>query len=330
MTGMCRPGSHHGCSAHHDKRSVGEGGGEDEGQTECVGGGRAGSRVQDASWVPPWLELQHVRLDNEIPFAPQIHESFAGACPHWQQKFDVIWMRQGLCYCRDHSFDCLPPEKLEVTGVSPVCMKGAFVDYSGIYALEPRFRNGRPAYEKDGRFVLYWRPQPRADWVIEEYGSERGCDWRFIWANVCKDSGIPACAQAPWFVYNGKDYVIDTGVSCEVSGQWSSYGRHPPHTCKCCGGIPLHAEAIERFMGRVTAVLDEDQPKAFAFLHSGFYQGRREEVKAFYSEMESAAQRFNSTNTSFVATILRKQDACDKATPYWGRIDGLLLSPRLA
>ena len=289
---------------------------------------RAGSLVQaklQASWVPPWLELQHVRLDNEIPFGPQIHGSFAGLCPHWQQKFDVIWMRQGLCYCRDHSVDCLPPEKLEVTGVTGYSFD---CSPSGIYALEPQFRNGRPCYKKDnGRFELYWRPHPRADWVIEEYGSEMGHDWEFIWANVVKDCGIPAFAKAPWFVWDSKtqDYVVDSGVSCEVSGVWSSYGRHPPHTCKCCGGIPLHAEAIEQFMGRVAMVLDEGQPKAFAFLHGGFYQGRREEVEAFYSELESAAERFNSTNTSFVATILKRDD-CDKTTPHWERIDGLLLS----
>ena len=282
----------------------------------------AGSPAQ-ASWVPPWLEMQHVRLDNEMPFAPQIRQWGHTTAKDSQHKFDIIWMRQGLCYCKDHSFDCLPPEKLEVTG-------GDLVKASGIYNLAPQFRNGRPAYAKGGRFALYWRPYPRADWVIEEYGCEMGYDWSLIWANVVKDCGIPACAQAPWYVWNGKtkEYVIDRGVSCEVSGQWSSYGRHPPHACKCCGGIPLHAEAIEQFMGRVAAVLDEGQPKAFAFLHSGFYQGRREEVAAFYSELENAAKKFNSASTSTVATILRKQDGCDETTPYWGRIDGLLLSPR--
>ena len=33
----------------------------------------------------------------------------------------------------------------------------------------------------------------------------------------------------------------------------------------------MHVAAIEIFLGRVFAVLDESQPKAFAFLHSGHY-----------------------------------------------------------
>eukprot|EP00854_Cymbomonas_tetramitiformis_P028313 gene28313-35073_t len=286
--------------------------------------------LMQASWVPPWLELQHVHLDNETHFGPQLHESFAGSSLHHLEKFDIILMRQGLCYCKDHSFDCLPPEKLEVTGVKGDGGCGEDGP-SGTYVLEPIFRNGRPSYKKGGRFVLYWRPHLR-DWVLEEYDGfleEMGHDWRFVWANVVKDCGIPACAQEPWHVWDGKTYVMDRGVSCAVKGPWSSYERRPPHACKCCGGISLHAEAIESFMGRVAAVLDERQPKAFAFLHSGHYQGLQTEVKEFHSEMESAAERFNSTKTSFAATLLRK-DGCEETTPYWQCIDGLLLSSRLA
>ena len=56
---------------------------------------------------------------------------------------------------------------------------------------------------------------------------------------------------------------------------------------------------------------------------------RREEVEAFYAELESAAVRFNSASTFLVATILRrKRDGCDETTPYWKRIDGFLLSPK--
>ena len=279
--------------------------------------------LKQASWVPSWVELQHLRLDNQTHFGPQIDEFFVGSS-HLEspKKFDIILMRQGLCYCKDHSFDCRPPEKLEITGVkweSHECDPGA----SGTYILEPDFRNGRPIYKNGSRFVLRWRAHPGYDWIIEENGT------RDVWAKVCVDCGNPAVAQASWYAWDGKEYVKDDGISCKVACEWSSYQKPPPHGCKCCGGIPLDAEAIESFMGRVAAVLDERQPNAFAFLHSGHYQGQQEEVEEFHLELERAACRFNSAkHASFVATVLRKEENCDETTPYWQRIDGLLLSPR--
>jgi len=81
-------------------------------------------------------------------------------------------------------------------------------------------------------------------------------------------------------------------------------------------------------MSRVAAVLDEHQPKAFAFLHGGHYQGLPDEVKEFHLEMDKAAESFNAAEGPFVATVLRKQGDCDETTPYWKRVDGLLLSHR--
>jgi len=102
-------------------------------------------------------------------------------------------------------------------------------------------------------------------------------------------------------------------------------------------------------MGRVAAVLDAEQPKAFAFLHSGHYQGLPHEVQEFHLEMDRAAERFNSksADTPFAATVIRGQSVAkhfrslaealgrkqddgydDEVAPYWKRVDGLLLSRR--
>merc|ERR1712137_604617 len=126
---------------------------------------------------------------------------------HSLEKFDVILMRQGLCYCKDHSFDCRPPEKLNLTGVKDpnLADKPEKDSPNGIYSLAADFINGRPAYKKGNRFILYWRCKPRFDWVLEEHG--KGFVW--VWANVVMDCGIPACACETWYVWDGKDYVID-------------------------------------------------------------------------------------------------------------------------
>jgi hypothetical protein len=81
-------------------------------------------------------------------------------------------------------------------------------------------------------------------------------------------------------------------------------------------------------MERVAAVLDEKQSKAFALLHGGFYRGTRDEVEEFQVEMETAVERFNSTNSSINASVLSRQDVDEKTTPHWECIDGLLLFPR--
>jgi len=81
-------------------------------------------------------------------------------------------------------------------------------------------------------------------------------------------------------------------------------------------------------MGRVAAVLNEEQPKAFALLHGGFYRGTREEVQGFQVELETAAEHFNSASSSVEAIVLRRQGMGEETTPYWNLIDGLLLFPR--
>jgi len=272
------------------------------------------SQTQSSS-LPPWVELKHVHLDNEKNFKPQLYNS-----GQIQQlpKFDVILMRQGLCYCKDHSFECLPPEKLELAGIQG---EDSSDGPSGTYVLEPVLRNGRPSYRR-GKFVLHWRP-PCYDWIVVEDTPPH-----FVWANVVNDRGSPALAQTPWYVWDGKDYAINERVSCEVTGPkpW----KRPPHACKCCGGISLHAAAMQSFMGRVAAVLDENQPKAFALLQGGHYQGTRHEVEEFELELERAAERFNSTNSRIIATILRKQKKEDGTTFGSCCINGLMLSPNFA
>jgi len=269
-----------------------------------------------SSQLPPWVELQHVHLDNEKNFKPQLYKFCQ--C----RKFDVILMRQGLCYCQDHSFECLPPEELHLAGVQG---EESSDGPSGTYVLEPYFTYGRPSYRK-GSFLLHWRPDSH-DWAVVEDN-----DQHYVWAKAVKDCGSPAVAQSPWYVWDGKDFVINKGISCELTGPtpW----KRPPHACKCCAGISLHARAMQIFMGRVAAVLDEHQPKAFAFLLGGHYQGTRDEVDEFQLELERAAERFNSTNSRIRATILRKQEKEDGTTApgcyNWCCMSGLLISPSLA
>lgn len=50
----------------------------------------------------------------------------------------------------------------------------------------------------------------------------------------------------------------------------------------------------------------------------------------FLLELERAVEGFNSTSPCIRATILERQDQQDWTTPYWQRIDGVLLSPSIA
>jgi hypothetical protein len=280
--------------------------------------------AQELSWMPPWLELQYVCLDNQKDFRPQLHE--CGLYSH-SEMFDIVVMRQGLCYCEDHSFQCRPPREVKLAGVAgdPSSWRKDSEGPSGIYGLEQEFRNGRPSY-RNGKFLLHWRPD-RYDWIVAE-DDEAGA----VWANVCKDSGSPALAQGTWYVWDGNDYVLDEGVCCHVPGPcpW----RRPPCDCKCCAGISLDAVAMQSFIGRVAAVIDQDNPKAFAFLHSGYYKGVPDEVGEFELELEMAAEQFNSSKSCMCASVLRRhksQDAEDGSPMrYWNQVNGLLLSAFLA
>jgi len=260
-----------------------------------------------------------MHLDNKKDLAYQLYDQHL-------LKFDVVLMRQGLCFCRDLSFDCQPPSQLYLAGLP---WKGIYNGpSSGTYVLEPNFRNGRPSYRR-GRFLLHWRPEgppPESgsgDWIV--VGDD---DEHFIWANVVHDRGSPALAQNPWYFWDGKEYVIDENISCEVAGPvpW----KRPPHACECCGGISLNAGAIQSFMGRVAAMLDEHQPNAFALLQGGLYQGTRDEVEVFQSELQRAVNRYNWDNHGIRATALRRQEKGDGTTHGFSCISGLLLSRSIA
>jgi hypothetical protein len=91
----------------------------------------------------------------------------------------------------------------------------------------------------------------------------------------------------------------------------------------------MDAAAIQSFMGRVSALLDEHNPGAFALLHGGYYKGVPDEVEAFYSELDWAAEHFNSSNACICASVLRRQESQNTENDpirYWNKIDGLLLS----
>jgi hypothetical protein len=86
---------------------------------------------------------------------------------------------------------------------------------------------------------------------------------------------------------------------------------------------------MQVFIKRVAALLDEHNPEAFALLHGGYYKGVPDEVEEFASELERAAEHFNSSKSYICASVLRRQDSRDTEddpTRYWNQIDGLLLS----
>jgi len=231
-------------------------------------------------------------------------------------------MRQGLCYCHDRSFDCRPPEELNIAGLGENTPYGP----SGTYFLEPELRNGRPFY-RNGDFLLHWRPDS-SDWAVVEDNAAG-----YVWGNVCKDAGNPALAQATWYAWNGEDFVKDAAVSCDVASACPCPWKRPPHACKCCAGISLGAAGIQSFMGRVAAVLNERNPGTFAFLHGGYYKGVRNEVQEFYAELERAAELFNSRESRIGADVLWReegQDTEDDPTFYWNKAHGVLLSAKLA
>lgn len=268
---------------------------------------------QTHSWMPPWLELQHVCLDNQKNFKPQLRK--CGLSEH-SLTFDVVFMRQGLCYCQDRSFHHRPPEALTMSGIEEENISSG---PSGTYFLERFFRHGRPSYRKGG-FLLHWRPQQK-DWVLED--SRTG----YVWANVCKDCGSPALALEAWFKWNGKDFVTDGDVSCTVTGTcpW----RCPASDCKCCAGISMCAATMHIFMTNVANVLNKDNPQAFAYLLGGLYTGTSDEVEGFYLEVEKATDHFNLMNSDMCAHVLRRQedeDTEDDPARYWNQIHGLLLS----
>ena len=80
--------------------------------------------------------------------------------------------------------------------------------------------------------------------------------------------------------------------------------------CKCCGGVPLHVAAIERFLGRVSVVLDENEPMAFAFHHSGHYQGLLDEVAQFRLEHECSLERFDSAKAKAHGVKTSEERGC--------------------
>lgn len=285
---------------------------------------------QVTSWMPAWLELHHVRMDNKLDLKSQLYK--AGLCPN-AAKFDVILMRQGLCYCEDRSFDVRPPEMLQITGIKGEDGSGK---PSGLYALGRNFINDRPCY-RNGEFLLHWRPGKCSccgggccgggDWAIVE-DNERA----YVWAKVNKDSGSPALAQASWWVWDeiANEYVSSMDVTCDVLG--SCPWRRAPSACKSCAGISLDAATTQDFMRRVAAVMNKDNPNAFALLHGGYYKGVADEVQDFYLEVEKAAERFNLNNSCVCASVLRRpenQDAEDDPVRYWNQINGLLLSNSL-
>lgn len=271
--------------------------------------------------LPKWIELKSVVLDNQKDLALQL----SNQCEMPTPKFNAVVMRQGLCFCEDLSWDALPPNQVHLVGM-PAGVIGC--NCGGLFVLEDYY-NGRPAYRR-GELLLQWRLIEDDFWAWALVGNYGYGD---ILAYVACDVGNPALAREAWLVWDRikHAYVVKFKVACELRSipPW----KREPKSCQCCAGISLHSNDIRSFMKNVAAVLDEAAPRAFALLHSGWYNGTRPEVQEFHSELEEAVQHFNSevsdaaepsTYGHILATILKKPN--EKYFFYWQFHDGLLLA----
>lgn len=135
---------------------------------------------QQLPWqLPRWVDHRFVALDNTHDFVPQLYST---AQCEADMRFDVVLVRQGLCFCDD-------PSKTSATWPFEVCITRSHpCNICGIYTLEPFLFEGRPAYRKD-HCVLQWCTA-RVEWAVQDIA---GGTWAFARGDV----GHPVLARGP-------------------------------------------------------------------------------------------------------------------------------------
>jgi len=254
--------------------------------------------------LPAWLQHRFVALDNSHDMAPQL---CAGSQCQETPVFDVVLVRQGLCFCDD-------PSKTSPAWPTEVCVtRSQESTVCGVYQLEPWLCEGRPAYRK-GAILLQWCPQ-RWEWAVLDAAGG-------AWAYVRGDVGHPALARGPWTVWDGANHVADASFACELVHEGPPPWQKPPPQRLCCCGVPGDALSVLRLLQRVEALLDVRQPHSFGLLHGAWTNGTRTEVEQLHREIEEAARLFNARRRGVHAAAVLRRTA---AKEYWLQCDGIIL-----
>jgi len=254
--------------------------------------------------MPPWLEHRFVALDNTRDFITQL---FANSQCEPDQYFDVVMVRQGLCFCDDPSKTSTTwPLEVQVTRAqdSVVC---------GIYRLEPYLFEGRPQYRK-GHCVLQWCTA-RGEWAVQDVAGG-------TWAYARGDVGHPVLARGPWAVWDGVNHVSDASFSCELAQHGEPPWKRPPQQRLCCCGVTGDCISVLHLLERVASVLDARQPHSFGLLHGAWTNGTKLEVEQLHQQIEEASRLFNLQRRGpHVAAVLWRT----AAKQYWLQCDGIML-----
>jgi len=254
--------------------------------------------------LPPWIDHRFVALDNTQDFVTQLYNN--QQCES-DTLFDVVLVRQGLCFCDDPSKSSTTwPCEVAVTRAqdSSVC---------GIYTLEPYLFEGRPAYRKD-HCVLQWSTS-RVEWAVQDVAGG-------TWAYARGDVGHPALARGPWAVWDGTAHVNDVSFACNLAHVGVPPWQKPPNCRICCCGIPGDAGSIFHMLTRVASVLDTRQPHSFGLLHGAWTNGTKTEVDQLHQQIEDAVKLYNQQwRGPHVAAVLWRTAAKE----YWLQCDGVVL-----
>lgn len=254
--------------------------------------------------LPQYIAHRFVALDNTSDFGPQL---FSNSQCEGDLQFDVVLVRQGLCFCDD-------PSKMSPSWPAEVNVSRSQESIvCGTYQLEPELLEGRPAYRK-GKCVLQWCPA-RLEWAVLDPGGG-------AWAYSRGDVGHPALARGPWTVWDGTGHVSDTTFACDLAQQGSPPWHRPPAQRLCCCGVAGDASSILGLLHRVAAILDQRQPHSFGLLHGAFTSGTKIEVDQLHEQIKEATWLYNEQRRGVhVATVLWRT----AATQYWLQCDGIIL-----
>lgn len=286
---------------------------------------------QELPWqLPCWLEHRFLSLDNTHDFEPQL---FATAQCEEDLRFDVVLLRQGLCFCDDPSKSSAawPPEvavscerasaaasKARLSGAAPAhAGLVALAATCGLYRLEPMLHEGRPAYRR-GNCVLQWCPA-RLEWALLD--ADGGA-----WAYARGDLGHPALARGPWTIWDGTNHITEATFACNLAQPSASPPwQRPPSQRICCCGVPGDATSVLQLLIRVSAVLDARNPDSFGLLHGAWTNGTQAEVEQLHQQLEDAVRLYNDhrahTGALHAACVLWRTAAKE----YWLQCDGIVL-----
>jgi len=255
--------------------------------------------------LPPWIEHRFVALDNTQDFVQQL---FSTSQCKADMLFDVVLVRQGLCFCDD-------PSKISPWWPSEVLVSAAQPSsVCGTYILETHLFEGRPAYRM-GHCVLQWCTA-RVEWAVQDVA---GGTWAFARGDV----GHPVLARGPWAVWNSTDHVNDASFACNLAQPSSPPPwQRPPNGRICCCGITGDSLSLLGILRRVASVLDTRNKDSFGLLHGAWTNGTRTEVDQLHQQIEEAVRLYNEQwRGPHVAAVLWRTAAKE----YWLQCDGVVL-----